>query len=808
MLAIFYPFLLELLDLAFSRKEGEKRQKTFTPNIIGVKGIFYRAILTLGCLPYKAYIEIISILKTLYRLIFSHKHFLEWMTSEEAEKQSKTTLLNYYKMMFFNVIIGIIFIGYTFITKSIVEQWIYVIIGALWIIIPGIMCEISMIPQKKSKNISENEKEYLRDIARKTWQYFNDYLNEENNYLIPDNYQEDRKNIIVDRTSSTNIGLEMMAVIASYDMGFEELSNSIELLENIINVVYELPKWNGHLFNWYNIKTKEPLVPRYVSTVDSGNLIGYMYTTRVFLEEIQEQEKISYDRIENLKNKLTQMIEETNFKVLYSEEQRLFSIGFNIEENKLTDSYYDLLASEARQASLVAIAKKDVPSKHWNSLSRTLTTLGKYKGLVSWSGTAFEYLMPNINIPKYKGSLLDESCRFMIKSQMEYAKKLQIPWGISESAFNLKDLYSNYQYKAFGIPWLGLKRGLADDMVVAPYGGILAITDYPKEVYENLKTLEQYGMIGKFGFYESLDFTPERVEKGKKASVVKTYMAHHQSLILLSINNLINNNILQKRFMKNPEIKAISILLQERMPETAIITKENKEKVEKLKYKDYEDYVEDTYKKIDNKLIRGDLISSGNYSIAMNQKGEGISKYKDIYINRFKLTDDYPQGIFFNIKNIKSKKIITSNNNDSISFMPDKIKQEIISENIKTTIETLIAPEEPVEIRSITLENQGNSEEILEVTSYFEPVLSNKTQDYAHPAFNNLFLIYDFDEKTNSIIIKRKKREQKGQEIYLCANLSTNCETIGDLEYEIEKEKFFRKRKYRNTSNGKTIKTI
>ena len=479
MLAIFYPFLLELLDLAFSRKEGEKRQKTFTPNIIGVKGIFYRAILTLGCLPYKAYIEIISILKTLYRLIFSHKHFLEWMTSEEAEKQSKTTLLNYYKMMFFNVIVGIIFIGYTFITKSIVEQWIYVIIGALWIIIPGIMCEISMIPQRKSKNISENEKEYLRDIARKTWQYFNDYLNEENNYLIPDNYQEDRKNIIVDRTSSTNIGLEMMAVIASYDMGFEELSNSIELLENIINVVYELPKWNGHLFNWYNIKTKEPLVPRYVSTVDSGNLIGYMYTTRVFLEEIQEQEKISYDRIENLKNKLTQMIEETNFKVLYSEEQRLFSIGFNIEENKLTDSYYDLLASEARQASLVAIAKKDVPPKHWNNLSRTLTVLKQYKGLISWSGTAFEYLMPNINIPRYEGSLLDESCRFLIMNQIEYSQKLGIPWGISEAAFNLKDLHSNYQYKAFGIPWLGLKRGLADEMVSATYGSVLAITDTP-----------------------------------------------------------------------------------------------------------------------------------------------------------------------------------------------------------------------------------------------------------------------------------------------------------------------------------------
>ena len=148
------------------------------------------------------------------------------------------------------------------------------------------------------------------------------------------------------------------------------------------------------------------------------------------------------------------------------------------KNGKLTDSYYDLLASEARQASLIAIAKGDIPIKHWNSLSRTMTNLGDYKGLVSWSGTAFEYLMPNINIPKYKGSLLDESCKFAIKSQIEYSRKLGIPWGISEAAFNAKDLYSNYQYKAFGIPWLGLKRGLADEMVVSCYGSVLAITDF------------------------------------------------------------------------------------------------------------------------------------------------------------------------------------------------------------------------------------------------------------------------------------------------------------------------------------------
>ena len=177
---------------------------------------------------------------------------------------------------------------------------------------------------------------------------------------------------------------------------------------------------------------------------------------------------------------IDQLISQTDFKYLYDEENRLFSIGFNVEENKLTDCYYDLLASEARQASLVAISKKDVPAKHWNNLSRTLTILNQYKGLISWSGTAFEYWMPNINIPKYEGSLLAESSEFMLMCQKEYTKKLNIPWGISESAFNLKDLHNNYQYKAFGIPWLGLKRGLVDEMVVSSYGSILAIYDVPK----------------------------------------------------------------------------------------------------------------------------------------------------------------------------------------------------------------------------------------------------------------------------------------------------------------------------------------
>ena len=819
-----FPYWLEILNYLIFKREGEKKQKTFTPKISGIKGDILRGIITLGCLPYKAFISIKSIIKTIYRRLITHKHLLEWMTSEEAEKQAKSDLISYYNQMSVNVLAGVISIGIGGLKENIYA----VILGIWWIIIPTIMWYISREIKKKEavEKLDKDEKEYVLEIGRKTWNYFKQYINKENNYLITDNYQEDRKEKIVLRTSSTNIGLSLLAVISAYDLKYIEIKECLDLLINIIKTIESLPKWNGHLYNWYNIKTKEPLYPRYVSTVDSGNLVGYLYVTKTFIQQINEgieNYKKELGNIEEISTTLKQteiilnkIIQDTNFSLLCNKEQEIFSIGFNIEENKLTDSYYDLLASEARQASFIAISKKDISAKHWNSLSRTLTTLGKYKGLISWSGTAFEYLMPNINIPKYEGSLLDESCKFMIKSQIEYCDELNIPWGISEAAFNLKDLHSNYQYKAFGIPWLGLKRGLADEMVVASYGGILAINEVPKEEVRNLKRLEKEGMYGKYGFYESIDYTPERVEKGKTYSIVKTYMAHHQGLILLSINNLFNKNILQKRFMENPEIEATSILLQETMPETFIITKEKKEKVEKPKYKDYENYIQNTYKKIDERLITGNVISNENYVIAMNQKGQGVSKYKDFYINRFKATEDYSQGIFFEFKNIKNKNIWSSNysfnekkeEHYQISFTPDKDEQEIVNGNIKTKIETTIASNEPVELRRITLENRGNEEEIIEITSHFEPVLSKKEEDYAHPVFNNLFLITTFDEESNSIIVTRKNRNKNVEKLYLGANLSTNNETIGDLEYEIEEDKFIRKRKSWNTKNGPKFYTI
>ncbi len=344
----------------------------------------------------------------------------------------------------------------------------------------------------------------------------------------------------------------------------------------------------------------------------------------------------------------------------------------------------------------------------------------------------------------------------------------------------------------------GLKRGLEEELVVSSYGSIMWIADEPKEVIDNLRVLESEGMYQKYGFYESIDYTPSRLEKDKKSHPVKTYMAHHQGLILLSINNLVKDKIIQKRFMQNPEMQSIAILLEERMPENVIITKEKKEKVEKIKYKIEEVYTERVQQKVNERLPISNVISNNNYTIVMGDKGNGYSKYKDIIINRYKKTEDIEQGIFFFIKNVKTKRIWTSNYTNYLSkpdkyqikFTQDKDKIIRLDGSIETITKVCIAPNEPVELRSIELKNHGIEEELLEISSFLEPVLSSKEQDYAHMAFNNLFLTYEYIGDTGTILVKRTARDANKRDMFLAVNLYSQDETIGDLEFEIDKEKF------------------
>ena len=792
------PTIIDLVNRIIFRKEGNEYQKYFEPTINSFLSSILRGIISLIVLPDKAYSTLDAILRSIYRMKVSDKHLLEWTTSEDAEKQSKTDLKSYYINMLPNVILGSLFMLFG------VKNVLSLIIGISWVSTPIFMWYISRKEEEKSKlqELSKDDKNYLLEIGKKTWLYFKDSINEKNNFLPPDNYQEDRKPITVQRTSCTNIGLGLLAVASSYDLGYENLHDTLELLSKMLEVVESLPKWNGHLYNWYSTKDLQPLSPRYISTVDSGNFISYVYVLKSFYKEVKgkilNDDKLTQEEKQKelalipywVDNPIDEIpIAKADFNKLYDKQKNLFSIGFNIEDNKLTDSYYDLLASEARNASFIAIARKDVPAKHWYSLNRTLTASNGYKGLISWSGTAFEYLMPNINMKKYKGSLLDESCKFMIKNQKEYAKKLDIPWGFSETAFNMKDLNNNYQYKAIGIPWLGLKRGLEDDIVVATYASVLAVTEKPKEVIKNLKQLEEYQMLNKYGFYEALDFTPQRLRKGKKYEPVKTYMAHHQALILLSINNLFKNNILQKRFHENPELEALDVLLQEKMPEDMIITNEKKNKPE--------NYAQRVFNKPKDKLGQINVISNEKYTVLIDQNGNGYSKYKDFLINRYKPLSDETQGIYFYVKNIKNKRIWTSNymnylakpDKYQITFSEDLCKIKRIDGSIETTTKIGVAQEDGVEIRSVQIKNNGLEEETLEVTSFIEPVLSKAMQDYSHPAFNRLFLSIEYVED-KMLLVKRRKRSKDEKDIFMAVSLFSDGENVGEMEYEIDKEKF------------------
>lgn len=798
-IGIAAPTILAILDKVVFRKELEtgfvNASKNFLWKASNVTGSLCQTLLELSFLPYKAAVSLEAIIKTIYRMFVSKEHLLEWLTAEEAEKQAKTTCKSYYQQMIINIVAGIFSLGFAIWGGNVAQKIVGIILGVWWLSGPYIAWNISRPIQKQEaiNKLNEGEKQHLWEIARRTWDFFACYMNSENHYLPPDNYEENRTQKVATRTSPTNIGLGLLSVVSAIDFGFISFQEGLELLEKSMNTIEQLVKWNGHLYNWYNTQTLEPLNPKYISSVDSGNFVGYLFVLKQFLlrKEKEQRNEIVEKRIEQV----NRWIEEADFSKLYNPKKKLFSIGFHLEENKLTDSYYDLLASEARQTSLVAIAKKDVPVKHWNALSRTLTVFRKYKGLISWSGTAFEYLMPNMLIRNHPGSLLEESSRFMLLCQKEYCKELGIPWGISEAAFSLKDFHGNYQYKAFGIPWLGLKRGLAEERVVSSYGSMMALPEFPREVMDNLEVLEKEKMLQQYGLYESIDYTPTRLKVGKKREVVKTYMAHHQGLILLALNNFFHNNIIINRFMENPEIEAVDILLQERMPKMAILTKEKKEKVEKIRLEDYETYSEKVYTKPEEDFKRVNVISNDAYTICMDERGRGFSKYHHILMNKFKEGLEQEQGILFYIKNIKTKRIWSTTRLNflgkpdkyKMTFSPDSNTISRTDGNMESKTKITIAPEEPIEIRELVLKNVGLTEEVLEVSSVLEPVLSGMEQDNAHPVFNNLFLDFKWLPELQTMLVKRKKRGMQEKEIYMGVSLYSETEGIGDLEFEIDK---------------------
>lgn len=767
-LVFAFPYILKLIDNIKLSNFEVKKTKTFAKQYSNIEIIFLKFFINLITLPDTAFLEIDAVVRSVYRMKISHQKLLEWTTSNEEENK-KSNLKSYFRNMKWQVLATVILTSlfmfrillinkeYYFNNSLLSFFWILqIILFAAWLIAPIIMfilCKNDSIKRK----ISSSQQEELLGIAKSTWKFFKDNMV---NYLPIDNFQEDRKEKRAYHTSPTNIGFLLMAVISSYDLKFETKKDTINLIKNIIASIEKLEKWNGHLYNWYNVQTMKPIIPLDVSSVDSGNFVGYLIVTKEFLIE-QKADK-------NLIDEVNSLISKTDFSKLYDEEMGLFSIGFSVSKNILYDSYYDLLSSEARQASIIAIAKKDVPSKHWKNLGRTLTKIDGYKGLLSWGGTAFEYLMPNINVKSYDLSLLDESCKLLILSQQEYAKKMSIPWGMSEASFGQKDLKGNYQYKTFGISWLGLKRGLDDEIVISPYSSFLSL-QYEKNngsskensVFYNLKRLKDEGAYGYYGFYDSIDYKPSK-------KVIKTYMAHHQGMIITSIDNFLNDNVFQKRFMNDASIQGIKVLLQEKVPENVVI-KEKQDKVKKITYKGYEE---------NQKRKEGvNVLSSSDLSNIVTSSGMCYTKLQDVLINDNQKTF---------VKNIASNRVYEiENKNSKYEFLPYKSKITTEDGNLKVEKEVTIVPLTKVEVDKIKIQNKELQTVNVEITEYEEPILSTRNQFESHKTFDKMFLRFDFNN--NILTATRKKRMENEPIVYeKIAFIGEN----NSFDFELSKENF------------------
>ncbi|MGH9390209.1 MAG: glucoamylase family protein, partial [Vicinamibacteria bacterium] len=418
---------------------------------------------------------------TLFRLGVSRRSLLEWETAAAGAARSSGPWSFVSKMMASPAIaLSALLLIALARSESLLPAGPLL---ALWAAAPWIAYSLSRPVSERREELAEDDRELLLDIARDTWRFFEKFMGPEDHGLPPDNLQEVPEPRLARRTSPTNIGMGLMATLAAHDLGLISMEELVERLERCLATMEGLERFEGHFLNWYDTRSLAPLSPRYVSTVDSGNLAGALVAVaegsrQLALLSKSSLETVAGRRLESLAERAAAFADQMSFRLLYDPERRILSIGYRLPDadgpGRLDPSYYDLLASEARLASFLAIAKGDLPETHWFHLGRLLTSVEGTPTLLSWSATIFEYLMPLLVMRSYPGTLLDRSCEMAVRSQRKYGARRGVPWGISESAYSLVDRHDNYQYKAFGVPGLGLKRGLGDEVVVAPYATALA----------------------------------------------------------------------------------------------------------------------------------------------------------------------------------------------------------------------------------------------------------------------------------------------------------------------------------------------
>lgn len=739
-----------------------------------------QTIVALLVLPHQAIVTLDAVIRTLWRLFVSRKRLLEWETSDQADRRLGESFLGVFREM------GIGW-GLTLLLAIVAaplrgSMSLDSAIVALWLVAPAIIWRLSQVSPPKALLASESEA--ITKLARETWKFFEDLLTESNNYLIPDNVQLVPKEIVAKRTSPTNISLSMLAVVAASDLKFITVERSVELLGKISESLERLERFRGHFLNWYAIDRLAPLLPRYVSFVDSGNLVGHFITLRSTLKELQASNPGLVEShgvlMQQIDGRLERWIAEMEFGFLYEEERKLFAIGYNVDNAARDPNCYDLLASEARLGSFVAIARDQVNEDHWFSLGRTITSCAGGKALLSWSGTAFEYLMPLLVMKSYPGSLLERTYSAIVKAQRAYGEKLHVPWGVSESAYSGVDFERTYQYHAFGVPGLGFKRGLSHDLVISPYSTVLALQVDPSAGVKNFGALDAEGYRGQYGFYEAGDYTGRRLTPDEKVHIVQSFFSHHQGMSFVAMANVLCDFVFQRRFHADPSVRATELLLQERFPRTfETLTPNQAEQRDDSAQGQGEgsrttwDLAKLTSPHTD--FPHTHVLSNGNLAVMVDNAGVGYSWIGDISLTRWR-EDEVACGYgeFIYVRDRESNDFWSTTYQPvkreaeayEVIFSPDKAEFSRRDFDIHTHMDIVVSPEDNVQVRRVSVKNVTESPRSLDLTSYSEVVLNKAKAEAVHPAFSNIFIQTEYLADLDAILCERRPRSAHEKPTY------------------------------------------
>ncbi|HTW67790.1 MAG TPA: glucoamylase family protein [Bryobacteraceae bacterium] len=961
-LAVAIPALAPLLDRLARRVQRE---------VHGWRGAadeLLRAAVMIAFLPHQAWLAIDAIARVTYRRKVTHRRLLEWETAEAAAKDVNRRTTSTLRQMLVISGVSVILMIVLGVKGAFAPTSAFLL---LWFTSPAILIWLSRpTPAATRVDLSRTETLILRRLARRTWRYFDDLVNDESNWLPPDNSQLALHVEVAQRTSPTNIGFWFTSALTAADLGYLTVDDFVSRCTRTFATLDRLERYEGHLLNWYDTRTLQPLIPRYVSTVDSGNLIaslwvlqkgcedllqapllgpsclkaladtlailreasgrdasvsmpiqalrrllhgsvtGHVLISRLRLalnpvQQLQESgrwqeaggersywisalareleswtavvgrylpwmetlihppdsflsvlsedaprlrrlalgtavslEELSHGmpapleelldwrgrqelrpeiaawldqlaadyhsaqtaaletskRLSDLSHAASVLSAGINMRFLYDAPRRLFGVGYAVGGPVEFTSHYDLLASECRLASLVAIASGAVPTEHWFALSRPIVSTGRRQTLLSWSGTMFEFLMPLLFTRTFTNSLLDYACRQAVRLQIEYGRRQDVPWGVSECAYSALDASQTYQYRAFGVPDLALKPGLEDDLVVAPYAAILALTVDAGAAVENLERLQQLGLEGPMGFYESIDFSRENKRSGERGVVIYAYMAHHQGMNLAALDDALNGHAMQRRFHDDVRIRAVESLLFERMPITRMAPDVLHTTSVRTQSPEGEEPAERTWKE-ETALPRVHLQGNGRYSLMVTNAGGGYSRWKDFDLTRWRSdTTRDPWGSFLYIRDLQSGTVWAAAHQPTgsrmgsslVTFSADRAEFQRRLFGVETVMDVTVAAEDDVELRRVTITNRSARSRSLEFTSYQELALAPHRTDTAHPAFAKMFV--QTERAAVNVLFAHRRLRSPGDPPIWAAHILLGAP--GQIQYETDRAVF------------------